>query len=159
VRERRAIAIVVAGAIAAAAGATAIVTPACTTHKCDTPPLLSIPSKDYPEAGFTKDDPNRWESNPLAGTWINYGPDQDIIVNFDAGGRLPNQVDVYISQAQTPIATFDAYALATGNVAELVITVDKQLSVRNHTCEQYYVRIIATFTPPDAGAPLDAATE
>ena len=162
--ERRAIALVVATAIAGSAAAMAATTPACTTHKCDDPPLNVIGVDQKHVIDFI--DPNTWESSPIDGTWIDYGHRQNIFLYFggvdDAG--LPThppveEVLVYISSDKNPVSAHTNFGLVGGNGAEL--TYDEGgagVHILNNTCAEYYARIVVRFAPMTP-SPLDAAAD
>ena len=153
--------LVVACALAAPAGTTG-----CTTHQCDTPPLLPGPpgSDFHTFAG----DLVLWESSPAEGTWIPFPHEQTysfalpgyfvplnppqawISTGAALGDPTSGATTVPAAGQLTEIATFDTIFPDGGPPFQI-------FNVTNGTCADYYlsVSVLGWFPPPSSDAGTD----
>lgn len=104
-------------------------------------------------------DATHWESGPMVGNWLTYGPEQTLLMHFrDANtnqvltGDVAN-VDVSISAVEQPMSANNQATVCSGNPCEYAINTDSSsVFVKNDTCASYFVRVYVTIEPSaDAG--------
>jgi hypothetical protein len=137
---------------------------ACATRECLPSDTLNYTSGgDFP-------DPNTWESTPVDGNWLHYQPVSAIYIEIpEFANREVLTTTAYISGvynpnavAVGPNAVTNNYAEASGNLAEFqqvrtvpsILNADEKvlaLTVVNGTCAEYYIRIVVTAAPAEAG--------
>jgi hypothetical protein len=98
-------------------------------------------------------DPDTWESNALDGPWLDFPGQRTWVFEMrDLGGRAPEKnILAYISAAELGGSSF---AVASGNLAELIAAGPGRLVVRNGVCADYFLRLVveAAPNPPDPEA-------
>ncbi len=97
-------------------------------------------------------DNDTWESNPIDGEWLDYGPRRTIFFRWpEFGGRRPELLLPYISSSQTPLSPTngDTFTLAGGDLATFTSLTADGVFVRNNTCAQYYIRLVASAARSD----------
>lgn len=111
--------------------------------------------------------PDEWESMAFDAKWLPF-PRQRVWVfeMKDLGLRTPFKVDVYLSAQENPVGENGNLTPGGGNLTEISGIGPGKMTVKNGTCADYYLRVVAeaspapgtpATTPPDAGAPaLDA---
>ena len=114
-------------------------------------------------------DENTWESSPMNGKWLHYSSQHAWFFEVPAlGDRTPHSIEVYISPVEEPSPLGrpgNNFSPAGGNLAELSGVGPNRFNVRNGTCAEYYVRVVAEVPPrPDSVAPgtpgdVDASIE
>ena len=98
-------------------------------------------------------DRDTWESNPIDAEWIDYGPRRTIFFRWpEFGGRRPDLLLPYISSSPTPLSPTngDTFTLAGGDLATFTNVTADGVFVRNNTCAQYYVRLVASSARSDS---------
>lgn len=111
-------------------------------------------------------DEDTWESNPVEGTWLAF-PRQRVY-EFDLsalGDRTPQLIVPYISAEPNGAS----HTIGAGNLAELSSVTRARATVKNGTCADYYLRLVAVAPPraptptaptaPTTTPPADAGTE
>lgn len=115
---------------------------------------------ERPAGSGTMLDSNTWESNPIDAEWLDYGPRRTIFFRWpEFGGRRPDLFLPYISSSPTPLSPTDGdtFTLAGGDLATFTNVTSDGIFVRNNTCAQYYLRLVAV-ARADAGADGGAAS-
>ena len=110
-------------------------------------------------------DATHWRSGPIDGNWLNFSRERTIRMHFrDAktGATLSGKytwsdvaISVSVSQSDPP----NQYVPCAGNNCELTINVvdGSTIDVRNDTCADYFVYLVATVYPnADAGSEASA---
>jgi hypothetical protein len=124
------------GARAAALGLLALTcTLSCDCGREDGDPV-------YYAGGITSD--TRYESSELYGTWLHF-PGGRRYRLLHGLGEAPTDVTVYLAFREDPLrenATGNV-STATGNVALIEAVTDEHVQVRNDTCSEYFVRVVA----------------
>ncbi len=105
--------------------------------------------------------PDAWESNPIDGKWLPFPRQRSWVFEMrDLGQRTPYLPEVFISGNENPSAENGNFTLAGGNLAEVSSVGPGRMTVKNDTCADYFVRVVAhappnppVVTPPigDAG--------
>ncbi len=98
-------------------------------------------------------DRDTWESNPIDAEWIDYGPRRTIFFRWpEFGGRRPDLLLPYISSSPTPLSPTngDTFTLAGGDLATFTNVTADGVFVRNNTCAQYYLRLVASSARSDS---------
>ena len=147
-------------ALLAAAGLALFLTgsEACTTRDC----IGTL--HDAPDGELVG--PDTWESSPITGTWVHYGPQDALQVQIPAfANRTVVDTQVFLSPAPQPEDSVgDNYAEASGNLAEFQyvgtgpgagdFVGEPVLGFRvlNGTCADYYARVLVVVAPLDADA-------
>ncbi len=101
-----------------------------------------------------------WESSPIDARWMDFPPGRTWSFHlpaWDKAGRRVTFTTTYVSSADTPNAPhccgeFDNFTEAAGNLAELSNVGAGRFQIKNATCTQLYLRVVAR-----AAAPLDAS--
>jgi hypothetical protein len=122
-------------------------------------------------------DPYTWQSGPLVGTFLNFGPQMNWHMHLRdgmTGAELlgqPYNVYSFVSPEPVPNGPGNQFAGTAGNLAEYNFQPDGPdggatggwtIDVLNDSCAQYYVNIVVVATGPgDAGpdASTDAASD
>jgi hypothetical protein len=111
-------------------------------------------------------DEDTWESTPIDGDWIPFTRQRIWIFQMrQLGDRSPYEVSVDISAEKNPVALNGNWTTGSGNLAEKSGVGPGTINVKNNTCADYYIRLVAHAKPrppeavlPDAAAPTDAST-
>jgi hypothetical protein len=121
-------------------------------------------------------DPNTWQSGPLLGSFLNFGPNmnwhmhlRDGVTNAELLGQ-PYIVYSFVSPEAVPNTPGNQFAGTAGNLGEYNLQPDGPdggatggwtIDVNNDTCAQYYVYLVVLSTggPALADAGTDAASE
>lgn len=101
-------------------------------------------------------DETRWQSTPIDTKWLQFPGNRLWILDIKAfGDRVPHTVNVWVSAQEDPVHE-GSFAAAAGNLAEIGVQPGRIL-VKNGTCADYFVRVVAEVTPAaDAGDGGDA---
>jgi len=98
-------------------------------------------------------DENTWQSTPIDGKWLHYPMQRAwIFAARDLGDRTPYEISVMVSAQEDPVHEGSA-APAAGNLAEISGIVGGQFVVKNGTCAEYFVRVVARASPRPGPAP------
>jgi hypothetical protein len=108
-------------------------------------------------------DENTWESTPIDGKWLHFSSGHIWFFDVPAlGDRIPYHITTYISPIEEP-NTFGPdkpvgnFTVAGGNLAELSGVGPNRFVVRNGTCAEYFMRVVAEVAPrPGTVAPGNA---
>ncbi len=106
-------------------------------------------------------DSTHWESGPMVGNWLVYGPEQTYLMTLrdKATGAILNgtlaDVAVSISAVEQPNTPGNQGTVCAGNACEFSVNDAQSVYVKNDTCASYFVRVYVTMEP-SAG---DASTE
>ena len=107
-------------------------------------------------------DATHWESGPVSGDWLTYGPEQTILFHFrDAttGAVLSGQVldyQVFVGSTEQP-DNGGNFIPCSGNLCEITDNNDgSSVFVKNDTCASYFIRVVLTINPTPT---TDAGTE
>jgi hypothetical protein len=116
-------------------------------------------------------DEDTWESSPMDGKWLHFSSGHIWFFEVPAlGDRTPYSVETYISPVEDPnVFNPDRapsnFTLAGGNLAELSGFGANRFVVRNGTCAEYFVRVVASVPPkpkelaPGSAGAADASAE
>lgn len=114
--------------------------------------------------------PDEWESMAFDAKWLPF-PRQRVWVfeMKDLGLRTPFKVDVYLSAQENPVSENGNLTPGGGNLTEISGIGPGRMTVKNGTCADYYLRVVAeaspapsgspSTTPADAGTSTDAASD
>ncbi|MBS2020087.1 MAG: hypothetical protein JST00_44920 [Deltaproteobacteria bacterium] len=112
---------------------------------------------------------DKWESMPFDAKWLPF-PRQRVWVfeMKDLGLRTPFDVNVYLSAQEDFVAEDGNFTPGGGNLTEISGIGPGRMTVKNGTCADYYLRVVAEAspqppsstpaTPGDAGTTTDAAS-
>ena len=92
---------------------------------------------------------NRYESSSLYGTWLHFPGGRRYRLLHELPSA-PTDVSVYIAFREDPLP--GNVSRATGNVALIEAATDEYVQVRNDTCSEYYVRVVAEVGAGSGGA-------
>ena len=140
---------IVMGAVSFASG--------CYGHNCDGD--VQIWGRNPGEGRLL--DPDRWESSPVDGDWIPFTRQRVWYFEMrDLGDRTPDVVLPYISAERNPVHDNGNWTLGAGNLAEQSSTGPGRIAIKNNTCADYYIRLVAVASPrpPDAST-AEAASD
>jgi hypothetical protein len=119
-------------------------------------------------------DPYTWQSGPLIGTFLDFGPQMDWHMHLRDGVTgaelLGNILTVtsYVSPEAVPNAPGNQFAQTAGNLAEYNLQADGPdggptggwaIDINNDSCATYFVRVLVTSTGPGDAGVADAASE
>lgn len=100
--------------------------------------------------------PDEWESMAFDAKWLPF-PRQRVWVfeMKDLGLRTPFKIDVYLSAQENPVAENGNLTPGGGNLTEISGVGPGRMTVKNGTCADYYLRVVAEASPlpPAPGAP------
>jgi hypothetical protein len=98
--------------------------------------------------------PDTWETSPTNSKWLPF-PQQRVWVfeTTDLGSRVPYDIDVFVSAAEDPVAENSNFVQAGGNLAEISGVGEGRFVVKNGTCADYFVRVVARAAPQAPPAP------
>jgi hypothetical protein len=131
--------------------------PGCNPTVCDTDPA-SNPPADY--RGGTKHGEGESAAYETSGpdeAHLNYSAGAQYRIYHQLGGR-PMSVELWVSFSATGIDGGNE-APPAGNMTEVNAVNDEYIQVRNNTCADYYLRVVASRPILDGGAPEDASPE
>jgi len=112
-------------------------------------------------------DEDTWESTPIDGDWIPFTRQRVWFFEMrELGDRTPYEITPLISAERNPVHDNGNWTEGSGNLAEQSGAGPGRIAVKNNTCADYYIRIVAHAAPrppqapvPDAGASrTDAST-
>lgn len=144
-----------------------VTTPAtegCQTHQCDPSTLTIGVANDGGIVGtgevIQRDDQTiTWESVPMVptpdgSTWTNYSGNETITFVYGPEAGIPENATVlgawcWVAAGSDVEANFTNCA---GQLGEYSNVSTAAISVLNQTCQGYYLRVVAEFALPDAGA-------
>jgi len=90
-----------------------------------------------------------WESGPIDGKWLPF-PRQRIWI-FDltklGNDRLPQVIIPYVSAQENPLTEQGNFTIAAGNLAEQSGIGNGQVTIKNGTCADYYLRLVVDAAP------------
>ena len=140
-------------------GATALGS-GCYGHNCDGD--VQFYGRNQTEGRLLSSD--LWESGPIDGVWLDFPKQRIWIFDLTALGndRVPQLVVPYVSAQANPLAEFGNYTIAAGNLAEQSGVTKGQITIKNGTCADYYLRVVVQAAPRPPGASLpssDAGTD
>jgi hypothetical protein len=122
----------------------------CTTHQCD-PSTVTIEA-DAGNAGLVHQEGDTfvWESSTLDGPWLDFPGERTYVFNFPEPfmARQPETVIAYVASDHNAQSNF---VIASGQLAEFSLA-PNTLTVLNATCAEYFLRVVAYASPPDAGS-------
>jgi len=125
--------------------------------------LMALTSMPACDCGREDDDPVYWAGGTTHGYTYESTGLHDTWLHFPGGRRYrllhelratPISVSVYLAFVQHPLPE-DAggnISAATGNVALIEAVTDEYIQVRNDSCSNYYVRVVAEVDPDAVGA-------
>jgi hypothetical protein len=126
----------------------------CYGHNCDGD---SITWGRNPGEGRLIDADN-WESSPIDGDWIPFTRQRVVFFEMrDLGDRIPYQIIPYISAEPNPVHDNGNWTLGSGNLAEHSGAGPGTIAIKNDTCADYFIRIVATVPPRPPPASLAAS--
>lgn len=158
-RSTAARAALVAGAAIGLALVTGVGAPACFPQgACDETTGLTYCVPGQGECGGRLVTPTKWESGALGGKWIFFPRASGIEMDPRGAdgarikGSLTNMT-AWISVCDTPSTFGCNFAVAGGNNAIFYVTERGTIYVKNDTCQDFYVRVVAESdgTNPEAG--------
>jgi hypothetical protein len=130
---------------------------ACATREC----VGGLPTIEYYGGGLV--DPDTWESAPVAGPWLHYPPASVVQVEIPQfANREVGLITAYLSGSPTPLNA-NNFAEASGNLAQFPLVTTTcgsgpnvgesvlRILVQNGTCADYYIRVVVTAGPAEAG--------
>ena len=111
-------------------------------------------------------DEDTWESSAIDGEWIPFTKQRVWIFQMrELGDRVPYEISIDISAEKNPSALGGNWTTGSGNLAEKSGVGPGTINVKNNTCADYYIRVVAHAKPrppgavlPDAAAPIDDAS-
>ena len=107
-------------------------------------------------------DADSWESNPIDGDWIPFTKQRVWYFEMrDLGDRTPALILPYISAEQNPVRDNGNWTLGAGNLAEQSGAGPGRIAIKNNTCADYYVRVVAVASPrpPTVSVPAASASD
>jgi hypothetical protein len=108
-------------------------------------------------------DENTWESTPMEGKWLHYSSGHAWFFEVPAlGDRTPYSIETYISPVEEPNRSVSNFTMAGGNLAELSAVGSNRFVVRNGSCAEYFVRVVAHVPArptDDVPAAVDASVD
>ena len=108
-----------------------------------------------------------WESKPIDGDWLPFTKQRTWIFHMtELGERTPYEFNIDISAERNPKADNGNFTTGSGNLTEKSAIGPGTIAVKNNTCADYYIHLVAHAVPrapeapvPDAAAPIsDAST-
>ncbi|MDB4944496.1 MAG: hypothetical protein JWP97_4030 [Labilithrix sp.] len=136
--------------LAVTGGASAIT--ACYAHNCDGD---ADTYGDAPGEGHMIDE-NTWESSPPDGDAIPFTKQRVWYFQIpEFGDRIPYEVTPYISAEQNPIRENGNFTIGSGNLAEQSGLGAGRITIKNNTCADYYIRVVAHAPPRPPVAPVN----
>lgn len=114
---------------------------ACDTSDDGNPPV------SY-EGGTTTDE-GLYYSSPLHGGWLHFpgGKRYDLVHDL---GFAPQDVDIWLSFSESGVGDKEqnsTIAPSAGNSAVLQLVNDKLIRIKNDTCSEFWVRVVASGKP------------
>jgi hypothetical protein len=93
--------------------------------------------------------PDKWESNPIDGIWLDFPKQRAWIFDLhDLGDRVPQSITPYVSaQADPNHEPGGNFALAAGNLAEISGVQNDQVIIHNGTCADYFLYLTVEAAP------------
>jgi hypothetical protein len=135
----------------AALGAVALASPlgaaGCFTNACD---------GDFRTfAGGQLVSSDTWQTSDLVGSWLPFPARRTYWLDTQALGRLPSEVNVWVSTVERPNEGTGSFTLASGNIALIGGVTPQGMLLTNDTCSELFVRVVVKAVPEparDAGA-------
>ena len=117
--------------------------PACDCGREDDEPVYYAGGLTH---GYT------YESSELHGTWLHFPGGRRYRLVHELPSA-PISVSVYLAFVEDPLPEGDSgnISAATGNVALIEAVTDEYVQVRNDSCSNYYVRVVAEVDPETVG--------
>jgi hypothetical protein len=159
--------LLVLGALWAAVTGGALALPGCYGENCNG---TSGSYGNKPGEGRMLD-ANTWESSPIDGKWLHFSSGHAWFFEVPAfGDRTPFRIETYISPVEEPNVfrpdkAPSNFTMGGGNLAELSGVGPNRFTVRNGTCAEYFVRVVAEVAPrpedvvPGSPGVVDASAE
>jgi hypothetical protein len=133
--DPRALALVLVVAAAATTGSLA----SCQAAGCDTAPESNPPS-DY-NGGKVLIDGGPYLTSEPDERHINFGAGAQVRVHHGLGGR-PQTIELWVSHSPTGLQGGNEVVPA-GDMAQVICVNDDFVLVRNNTCDELYLRVVA----------------
>ena len=124
---------------------------ACDTSTDSNPPVDFRGGSNYVSAAGDRG----YESATPDGSYLNFSAGARYCVHHRLGGR-PLTVEVFVSFSPTGTNGGDE-APPAGNMAEILEVNDRYIQVRNNSCANYWMRVVAAFPITDADAGMSVA--
>jgi hypothetical protein len=109
-------------------------------------------------------DATHWESGPLSGSWLGYGPEQIYLMHFrdavtgdEISGDIMN-IDGFVGAVTNPDTPGNNFAPCAGNLCEYTTNDSSSFFVKNDTCSSEFFRVVVTLDPSSVNV-ADAGTE
>lgn len=107
-----------------------------------------------------------WQSSDLAGAWLAFPARRTYWLDTQALGRMPSEVNVWVSTVERPNEGPGSFTMASGNIALIAGVTPQGLLLTNDTCSELFVRVVvkAEAEPSgdagvaDASAPVEGGT-
>ncbi len=105
--------------------------------------------------------PDVWESNPIDGDWLPFTKQRVWVFQMrDLGDRTPYEFNIDISAERNPKADNGNFTTGSGNLTEKSGIGPGTITVKNNTCADYYIHLVAHVEPRPPQAPvLDAGSD
>ncbi len=142
--------IVASAALGVLALASPFGTAGCFTNACDGD------FRSFSGGRLVADD--AWQTSDLAGPWLAFPARRTYWLDTQALGRMPTEVNVWVSTVERPNEGTGSFTTASGNIALIGGVTPQGLLLTNDTCSELFVRVVVKAAPTtgrDAGA--DAA--
>jgi hypothetical protein len=128
----------------------------CYGHNCDGD--VQVYGRNPNEGELVNAD--TWESSPIDGDWIPFTKQRLwIFVMRDLGDRTPYKIDTFISAEKNPHAANGNWTLGSGNLSEQSGVGPGTIAVKNDTCADYYIRVVAEASPRPPTPPVTTAAD
>lgn len=141
---------VLARALALAVVLAAPMVAGCQDAGCDTAPDSNPPSDFKAGTTHTTPDGKVFESSAPNGQHIHFTAGTQVRVYHGLGGR-PVSVGLWVSFSETGTASGNE-AVPAGNMAEVLCVNAEYVLVRNNSCGDYWLRVVARDPVADATA-------
>ena len=125
---------------------------ACQASVCDTAPD-SNPASDY--AAGKVSDGGVYQSSEIEERHINFGAGAQVRVRHGLGGR-PRLLELWVAHSATGVHEGNEVVPA-GDMAQVLCVNDVFVLVRNNTCDQTYLRVVAA--SPEAPRVVDGGLD
>lgn len=98
-----------------------------------------------------------YESSGWSGPFLHFPPGRRYVI-WHRLGRTPASYQTYLSFSERGLADgANNAAESAGNQAVVELVDPQVIQLRNDSCAELYLRVVATAAPTDAGAPPDAS--
>lgn len=103
-----------------------------------------------------------WQTSGLTGPWLPFPARRTYWLDTQALGRLPSEINVWVSTVERPNEGTGSFTMASGNIALIAGVTPQGMLLTNDTCSELFVRVVVkaepVVAPADAGG-LDAAAD